>query len=525
MLLEGTYASYKLTPRSADKLMNWIIDNDITSPTPKEELHVTTTYSRADVDLVPSDKNNIVLNPSGYSIGVLKNALVLHIESDELTKVHDDALDAGATSDYPSYKPHITLSYDAEANEELIRNLVPPTFEITLSHEEIMPLREAFDIWLGYDFWGWIDPNGELILPTKKMQASNMIYTHIRLLPKIRTYGKAFSLNYIRFHIRRNTLTLDLSAATPKDIVQKGYRNIEKFLKTNKKYLKDVFGKDDVNFINFKYELNKPPAKGSPYPDEWDVVVEGDSYRELLRKLPFAGKVDEEFLGLNYSFWGWIKSDGSLLLPTEEMKNSNEHFSHAELIHNDLNIKLYSEGGMYTPGYTRGWIRFHIRKNILSFDLGSNTNIETVTEGYRNIEKYLKTKKSSLKRIFGSDEVNFLSFDWEIFEPNLKRSNYWKFHDTGNCLRTLVSKLRDLQSVSEETPANVTGNIAVADKPLFRPIRRKVSNDIYRKIKSSKKSWKEIVEEYNIEYDNRSPLIVENENGDWMFLKYGTLIY
>ena len=372
MLLEGTYASYKLTPQSADKLMNWITDSGITSPSPKEELHVTTTFSRADVDLVPSDKKNIVLNPSGYSIGVLKNALVLHIESDELTKVHDAALDAGATTDYPSYKPHITLSYDAEANEELIHNLVPPTFEITLSHEEVKPLREAFDIWLGYDFWGWVDPNGELILPTKKMQASNMIYTHIRLLPKIRTYGKAFSLNYIRFHIRRNKLTFDLSATTPKDIAQKGYRNIEKFLKTNKKYLKDVFGKDDVNFIHFKYELNKPPAKGSPYPDEWDVVDEGDSYRELLRKLPFAGKTD---------------------------------------------------------------------------------------------------------------------------------------------------------SMKEDTPANVSGNIAVVDKPLFKPIRRKVTNDIYRKIKSSKKSWKDIVEEYNIDYDNRSPLIVENENGDWMFLKYGTLIY
>ena len=140
-LIEGTYASYKLSKESAQKLSDWIRDSEIIEPVPIEDLHVTTTYSEADIEIEPSDKP-IVLKKEDFDIAVFGRALVLTVKSDELQKIHKSAIEAGADYKYESYKPHISLSYNSEANDNLLPLLMVPDFDITLSHEEVEKLKE-----------------------------------------------------------------------------------------------------------------------------------------------------------------------------------------------------------------------------------------------------------------------------------------------------------------------------------------------------------------------------------------------
>ena len=139
---EGIYASYKLTQESAKQLTNWIKETGIKDPVEYDDLHVTTTYSRNYANIVPSKKMIHVKNET-YSLDVFGEALVLRIDSPDLQNIHDSAIQNGATSDYLKYNPHITLSYNAKINEDIIMTgLEPPKFDIILSHEEVEPLEE-----------------------------------------------------------------------------------------------------------------------------------------------------------------------------------------------------------------------------------------------------------------------------------------------------------------------------------------------------------------------------------------------
>ena len=144
MILEGVYGSFKLTQESAKKLSDWIIDSEIVEPIDTKDLHLTTTYSKIDPkqEILPSNKTNIALNYKEFSIATYGRALVLEVTSDELEEIHKLASDAGASYDYDTYKPHITISYNAKANENILPLLFPPNFDLILSHEEVETLKE-----------------------------------------------------------------------------------------------------------------------------------------------------------------------------------------------------------------------------------------------------------------------------------------------------------------------------------------------------------------------------------------------
>lgn len=144
MILEGVYGSYKLTQASAEALTAWILDSEIVDPVATQDLHVTTTYSKVDPtqEILPSNKTNIILDKDNFSITTYGRTLVLEVPSDELQEIHKSALDAGASSDYPDYNPHISISYNAKANENILPLLFPPNFDLILSHEEVEPLKE-----------------------------------------------------------------------------------------------------------------------------------------------------------------------------------------------------------------------------------------------------------------------------------------------------------------------------------------------------------------------------------------------
>ncbi len=117
---EGTYICADLSRESANKLLKWAKENGITDTIDAADMHTTITYSRKKVDeakeYMDSVKFPISAKPKHFSIFPMQNGkkcLVLEVESKELNKHHKTIQkEYGATYDYPTYKPHITLTYD-----------------------------------------------------------------------------------------------------------------------------------------------------------------------------------------------------------------------------------------------------------------------------------------------------------------------------------------------------------------------------------------------------------------------------
>ena len=291
MLLEGVYGSFKLTEDSTKKLSEWIKDNNVIEPVEDEDFHITTTYSKVDPEqeIIPSEKNNIRLDHKEFSIATYGLALVIEVESKDLETIHKSAIDSGASYDYETYKPHITISYNAEANENIIPLIFPPDFDIVLSHEEVEPLKEEFEMDRYYKFWGWVKPNGSLLLPTEKMRIDDKNHTHASLFRdntkldyNMYTYEVAYEQNYIRFFIDDdNLLIFDCPNTVPISTVEKGYKNILSYVRTKQLDIMKIFNHKLTKLNGFVYFLNKFDEKEKRFM-EYD---HGRSFPELISVL------------------------------------------------------------------------------------------------------------------------------------------------------------------------------------------------------------------------------------------------
>lgn len=87
------------------------------------DMHVTVAHSKTPVDAaaagqstpsltVPEDTYSRRVKPLGD-----KGALVMHFDSPELQKRHGQLKKAGAKWDFPSYQPHVTLTYDGSETD------------------------------------------------------------------------------------------------------------------------------------------------------------------------------------------------------------------------------------------------------------------------------------------------------------------------------------------------------------------------------------------------------------------------
>lgn len=114
---DGTYVNVKLNELDKDKLYDWVLSHDISNPLDKDEYHVTVIYSRAPC---PEAENyNYELPITGHITGwkifdaPIGRCLVAHVDSSKLQTINTELKrDYGATSDFPDYIPHITVSYD-----------------------------------------------------------------------------------------------------------------------------------------------------------------------------------------------------------------------------------------------------------------------------------------------------------------------------------------------------------------------------------------------------------------------------
>lgn len=78
-----------------------------------EDLHVTIAYSKAKLDWfsLEEEKDNLLVEGGPRSVERFGDAFVLRFSSKELDERHEEVLENGGSSDYPDYKPHVTISY------------------------------------------------------------------------------------------------------------------------------------------------------------------------------------------------------------------------------------------------------------------------------------------------------------------------------------------------------------------------------------------------------------------------------
>ena len=122
------YVSRKLLNAAA--VIDWAKGQGFETTVPADQMHVTVLYSRTPVDWMDmgsdwsgDDKGQLRVAPGGPRMldrfGSMGDAAVLLFNSSALCWRHEDMIGKGATSDYPDFCPHVTLSYDVPAGFDL----------------------------------------------------------------------------------------------------------------------------------------------------------------------------------------------------------------------------------------------------------------------------------------------------------------------------------------------------------------------------------------------------------------------
>lgn len=113
----GTYACFTLDERSIDDIGGIIKKFNISRSDPLEDLHCTILYSRKPFPSI----EQYSIDPRSYSpVKTMeyevfegkddKAYLVLKLDDNHLRELHGQFLSAGATHDFNSYQPHITIT-------------------------------------------------------------------------------------------------------------------------------------------------------------------------------------------------------------------------------------------------------------------------------------------------------------------------------------------------------------------------------------------------------------------------------
>lgn len=142
----GTYVCVDLIDSDAKLLHDWVVANlDLPNPVPQKDYHTTITYSRTPVPDVEDYEFKFPITGTITGWMVLgqdgNRFLVAHVESEQLHRINGDITrEYGATSDFPTYIPHITISYDFDG--EIPQNY--PAMQITYGSHKIDGLKPSW---------------------------------------------------------------------------------------------------------------------------------------------------------------------------------------------------------------------------------------------------------------------------------------------------------------------------------------------------------------------------------------------
>ncbi|APU01933.1 hypothetical protein [Aeromonas phage L9-6] len=110
----GTYVACRFSEETLDAIQKIQEALPIFNPVPRDELHSTIIYSRAEIPFIPSDMPTLLANSAELRVfeTPTKNVLVLAFESSHMNKRFAQGMLLGASYDFDEYIPHITIAKD-----------------------------------------------------------------------------------------------------------------------------------------------------------------------------------------------------------------------------------------------------------------------------------------------------------------------------------------------------------------------------------------------------------------------------
>lgn len=137
------YASRPLTKASADAIRSWAASQGFKTTLPAEDLHVTVAYSREPMDgsAMKPAADTLTVTGGKRTVGPLgdEGAVVLKFTSPDMQARWKAYRDAGASWDYESYTPHVTITYDGKGVD--LSKVEPYAGPIELGPERQEPLN------------------------------------------------------------------------------------------------------------------------------------------------------------------------------------------------------------------------------------------------------------------------------------------------------------------------------------------------------------------------------------------------
>jgi hypothetical protein len=137
---------------NADAVIAWAKAQGIATTLPADEMHVTVLYSKTPVDWMamgedwsPDKDGKLIVQPGGPRVVSQFNggATVLEFACSWLKYRHEAMLERGATSDFPDYKSHITLTYNGADLD--VSKIEPYQGELVFGPEVFEEIRAGFD--------------------------------------------------------------------------------------------------------------------------------------------------------------------------------------------------------------------------------------------------------------------------------------------------------------------------------------------------------------------------------------------
>lgn len=134
---------YAMRPlKNAVQLIAWAKAQGFPAILESDDFHVTVCYSKAKVewDNVAPRGDTITVSGGARQVELFGKAIVLTFDSLDLQERNKELRSAGASSDFPSYRPHVTISY---ASEDFDFSRVEPfTGDLVFGPEEFAPVKE-----------------------------------------------------------------------------------------------------------------------------------------------------------------------------------------------------------------------------------------------------------------------------------------------------------------------------------------------------------------------------------------------
>jgi 2'-5' RNA ligase len=146
----GAFVGVKFSATTIKALTKMIKTLGVPNPTETSELHTTVMYTKSDVpDLLDMDGQSfdppLTATVDKFEIFNTQDdhdCLVLLLKSDELSKRHEEIKSKyGAVYTHPDYKPHITLSYNADGFDLDQANAEKGIDTIEIIEEYVSPLN------------------------------------------------------------------------------------------------------------------------------------------------------------------------------------------------------------------------------------------------------------------------------------------------------------------------------------------------------------------------------------------------